>query len=80
MIEVTILCWIQFYDVVREAAYVSTAILVPFVILFMWFAFKFYRKLVANTYETRISDIDKLMRLKDGLEAGDVEMDKLVWT
>ena len=74
MIEVTILCWIQFYDVVREAAYVSTAILVPFVILFIWFAFIFYRKLVAHTYETRKSGIQELEQLKHGLEMGDVEI------
>ena len=74
MIEVTILCWIQFYDVVREAAYVATAILVPFVILFIWFAFIFYRKLVAHTYETRKSGIQELEQLKHGLEMGDVEI------
>lgn len=51
MVEVTILCWIQFYNVLLSAAYVATAILVPFVVLFIWFAFIFYRKLVAHTYE-----------------------------
>ena len=62
MIEVTILCWIQFYNVLKPAAYVATAILVPFVILFIWFAFIFYRKLVAHTYETRKSGIQELER------------------
>ena len=74
MIEVTILCWIQFYNVLKPAAYVATAILVPFVILFIWFAFIFYRKLVAHTYETRKSGIQELEQLKHGLEMGDVEI------
>ena len=38
------LCWIQFYCLVKEAAYIATAILVPCVFLFVWFAVKFYQK------------------------------------
>lgn len=68
MIEVIILCWIQFYSVLKEAAYVATAILVPFLILFIWFAIIFYRNLVAHTYETRKSQIEEL---KHVLEMGD---------
>lgn len=60
MIEVIILCWIQFYSLSKVAAYVATAILVPFILLFTWFAFIFYRNLVANTYETRKSQIEEL--------------------
>ena len=33
MVEVTILCWIQFYCLVKEAAYIATAILVSCVFL-----------------------------------------------
>lgn len=62
MVEVTILCWIQFYNVLMAAAYVSTCILVPFVILFIWFAFIFYRKLVAHTYE--VSDHNQEINFK----------------
>ncbi len=71
MVEVAILCWIQFYSVLKEAAYVATAILVPFVILFIWFAIIFYRNLVAHTYETRKCGIQELEELKHVLEMGD---------
>ena len=57
MIEVTILCWIQFYCLVKEAAYIATAILVPCVFLFVWFAVTFYRNLTTHTYETRKTGI-----------------------
>lgn len=68
MIEVIILCWIQFYNVLESAAYVATAILVPFLVLFIWFAIIFYRNLVAHSYETRKSQIEEL---KHVLEMGD---------
>ena len=74
MIEVAVLCWIQFYDVLRTAAYVATAILVPFVILFILFAIMFYRKIVAHTYEVRKSGIQELEMLKNGLEMDDVHI------
>ena len=73
MIEVIILCWIQFYNVMIAAAYVATAILLPFVVLFIMFAFMFYRKLVAHTYEVRKSGIQELELLKDRLDTGDVD-------
>lgn len=69
MIEVIILCWIQFYSVLKEAAYVATAVLVPFLLLFTWFAVIFYRNLVSNTYETRKSQIEELKHVI--LEMGD---------
>ena len=71
MIEVTILCWIQFYCVLKDAAYVATAILVPFVVLFIWFAIIFYRNLVAHTYDTRKCGIKELEELKHVLEMGE---------
>lgn len=74
MIEIIILCWIQFYHVLMVAAYVATAILLPFVVLFIWFAIIFYRKLVAHTYETRRTGIQELERLKNGLEMGDMDI------
>lgn len=74
MIEIIILCWIQFYHVLMSAAYVATAILLPFVALFIWFAFIFYRKLATHTYETRKSGIQELERLKHGLEMGDMDL------
>jgi len=72
MIEVAVLCWIQFYNVLKPAAYVATAILVPFVAVFIMFAFIFYRNLVAHTYEVRKTGIQELEMLKHGLEMGDV--------
>ena len=74
MIEVIILAWIQFYNVLIEAAYVATAILVPFVVLFLMFAAMFYRKHVAHTYEIRKSGLQELELLKDRLETGDVDL------
>ena len=71
MIEVTILCWIQFYCLVKEAAYIATAILVPCVFLFVWFAVTFYRNLTTHTYETRKTGIKELEELKTVLEMQD---------
>lgn len=71
MIEVIVLCWIQFYCVLKEAAYVATAVFAPFLILFVWFAIIFYRNLVAHTYETRKTGIKELEELKYVLEMGD---------
>lgn len=81
MVEVIILCWIQFYSVLKEAAYVATAILVPFLILFIWFAIIFYRNLVAHTYETRKSQIEELkhvLEMGDELTTRDVHNGQLV--
>ena len=74
MIEVAVLCWIQFYNVLKPAAYVATAILVPFVAVFIMFAFIFYRNLVGHTYEVRKTGIQELEMLKHGLELGDVDL------
>ena len=74
MIEVTVLCWIQFYNVLKPAAYVATAILVPFVAVFIMFAFIFYRNLVGHTYEVRKTGIQELEMLKHGLELGDADL------
>lgn len=68
MIEVTILSWIQFYPILKEAAYVATAILLPFVVLFILFAIMFYRRLVTHSYETRKCGIKELEDLKHVLE------------
>ena len=64
MTEVVVLCWIQFYCILKEAAFVATAILLPFAILFTWFAISFYRNLAVHTYETRKNGIKELEELK----------------
>lgn len=74
MIEIIVLCWLQFYNVCRPAAYVATCVLVPFIILFIMFAFTFYRKLVTHTYETRKTDIEELVMLNERLGTGDIHL------
>ena len=63
MVEVVVLCWMQFYCILREAAFVATAILVPFVIFFTWFAISFYRNLAVHACEKITNDIKELEEL-----------------
>lgn len=60
LVEIAILCWVKFYNHSKEAAIAATAMLIPIVILFLAFAFHFYRKLVAHKYEQSAHGLQEL--------------------
>ncbi|XP_037092639.1 calcium release-activated calcium channel protein 1-like isoform X5 [Pollicipes pollicipes] len=68
MVEIALLCWVKFFDVSQEAAWASTALLVPIVCIFALFALHFYRKLVTHKYEITESGIRELEKLKGQLD------------
>ncbi|KAK3927491.1 Calcium release-activated calcium channel protein 1 [Frankliniella fusca] len=71
--EIAILCWVKFYDFSQIAAWSACILLIPVLIIFMAFAFHFYRSLVSHKYEVTASGIRELELLKEQIEAGDLE-------
>ena len=71
--EIAILCWVKFYDFSRAAAWSACILLIPVFIIFLAFAIHFYRSLVAHKCEVIVSGIQELERLKQQIEAGDME-------
>lgn len=71
MIEITILCWVKFWDVGvddssnsgRTAALIASLILVPIFFVFIAFAVHFYRKIVAHQYERSAKALEELDKL-----------------
>lgn len=60
LFEIAILCWVKFYIISPKAAVGASILLIPVVILFIAFAFHFYRKLVAHKYECHELEIREL--------------------
>ncbi|CAH0556096.1 unnamed protein product [Brassicogethes aeneus] len=71
--EIAILCWVKFYDINKTAAYSACIILIPILFIFLGFAIHFYRSLVAHKYETTMSGIRELEKLKEQIEQGDMD-------
>lgn len=64
LLEVAVVCWVQFYNVLIAAAYVSTAVFLVFLCIFAWFAWIFYRSIATHEYESRQSDIRNLDKMR----------------
>ncbi|XP_063907570.1 calcium release-activated calcium channel protein 1 isoform X1 [Zophobas morio] len=75
--EIAILCWVKFYDVNKTAAWSASVVLVPILFIFLAFAIHFYRSLVAHKYEMTVSGIRELERLKEQIEQGDMEHNRV---
>ena len=60
LIEIPILMWVKFYYLSIYAAYVSMGIMVPVCVLFVFFAFKFYRKLVEHKQSKNTMQLEEL--------------------
>ena len=66
--EITIICWVQFVTINPNAAIVSTAIVVPVLVLFLFFAAHFYRRLISHKYERSYRDLEDLQQMATELE------------
>ncbi|XP_060552198.1 calcium release-activated calcium channel protein 1-like [Ruditapes philippinarum] len=66
--EITIICWLQFLSVNKDAAIASTAIVVPVLIIFLLFAAFFYRRLISHKYERSYRDLEDLQQIAEELQ------------
>lgn len=62
LIELSILCWVKFWDYSFAAAVAATVIVIPALIIFVLFAAHFYHSLVV--YKCKASDTD-MAQLED---------------
>ncbi|KAG8189423.1 hypothetical protein JTE90_020237 [Oedothorax gibbosus] len=67
LLEIAILCWVKFYEFSFAAAWCTTVVLVPVVVLLLVFAVHFYRTLVAHKYELSKHGLRELESLADKL-------------
>lgn len=66
--EITLVCWLQFVTLNRNAAVASTAIVVPVLVIFLLFAAHFYRRLISHKYEKSSRDLEDLEQMAAQLE------------
>ena len=69
LVEIAILCWMKFYTISLEAAWVATGLLIPIFIIFIAFAAMFYLKLVSHKSEVHIFDPSCHIRLRNAKNA-----------
>jgi len=69
LVEIAILCWVKFWSFSHAAAWVSTALLIPIICIFIAFAAHFYLKLVGHKSEVHEYNIKELEMLKDQLDS-----------
>lgn len=70
--EVAIVAWVQFYTKSRAAAIASTCVLVPVGVVFIWFAFHFYKILVKHKYEQSSQGLEELRMYVEKLQPTDI--------
>ncbi|KAK3084342.1 hypothetical protein FSP39_011860 [Pinctada imbricata] len=70
--ELVLLCWVKFntkslhYN--SAAAWASTGIVIPVGVVFIVFAFHFYKKLIAHKFDNHERDLDALTRMANELD------------
>lgn len=69
LLEIPILMWVKFYTLSKTAAYISTGIMVPVSIMFLFFAVRFYRKLVEHKHDQNTKEIEELQYIATQVEA-----------
>lgn len=61
LLEIGIVFWIKFIGPYgSSASYVTTAMLVPVFVVFIWFTYTFYKKLTLHNYEVSKNRLDDL--------------------
>lgn len=70
--EVAIIAWVQFYNNSKAAAIASTAVLLPVSIVFVWFAFHFYKILVKHKYKQSSLGLEELQLYVQKLQPADI--------
>lgn len=68
LLELTILCWVKFWDYSLRAAMAATIIVIPAMVIFLVFVMYFYHNVVKYKCETSKSDIKELEDLKKKLD------------
>lgn len=71
LMEIPMLMWVKFYNQSKEAAIASTGVMVPVCILFVIFAMRFYRKLIAHKYDKNSKEIEELQMIVTHLNEED---------
>lgn len=79
LVEVIILVWVKFWEIGvplgqpgKTAALVSTIAFLPFILMFFFFAFYFYRDFATNKYEKSTKQIKELESIIVRLEQNDL--------
>lgn len=75
MVEIALVCWLQFYKKSDPAAWAATALLVPIVCLFLLFALHFYRILVSHKSQLTDLVLDDLNQMYDQLNSAPVDVE-----
>ena len=70
--ELVLICWVKFntqkVNYNAAAAWASTGIVIPVGMVFIVFAFHFYKKLIAHKFDNHERDLDALMRMANELD------------
>lgn len=69
LVEIALLCWVKFFSYSHATAWVTTALLIPIICIFLAFAAHFYLKLVGHKSEVHEHNIRELEMLKDQLDS-----------
>ena len=75
--EITIICWLQFVNLDRNAAIASTAIVVPVLVIFIFFAAFFYKRLISHKYEKSYRDLEDLEQIAAEVQNHSSQMEQL---
>lgn len=68
--QMAVVGWVRFYKISQTAAIVSTAVIIPAIVIFILFAIHFYRHLVAYKFATATQ---KLQQLEDEVNRLEIE-------
>lgn len=75
LVEIAILCWVKFYWLNTTVAWLTTALLIPIIFIFILFAAHFYLKLVSHKSEVYENNMKELEMLKDQLDETEQDPD-----
>ena len=68
LVEITIICWMQFVTKNTAAAIASTVVVAPVVVIFLIFAAHFYRRLISHKSQRAFDDFEDLERIAHEVE------------